>query len=142
MSSGRTRINMKANESLRALIDAALDTIKEIIAGIVSVLLTGKNYLKTIFLELILAGCYDFPRKIGLAFAITLSARIRATMTSIESNYANITRGTIGISRNAIRRFGALQRLLDRLGLNGISIPVCIINRCTFGAHRAIHNCE
>lgn len=142
MSSRGARINMEAHESLRSLFDAPLNAIKEIIARIVAVLFTSKNHLETICLELILAGRYDFPGKIGFAFAIALRAGIRSTVTSIKSDYANISRRTIGIGRNTIRRIGALQRLLNRLGLNSISVPICIINGCVLGVHRAIYDGE
>ena len=115
---------MEAHESLRALIDATLNAIKKIIAGIITVLLASKNDLKTVCLELMLA--------------ITLCAGIRLTVTSIESDYTNVACRTSCISRDTIRRIGALQRLLNRLGLNSISVPICIINRCALGVHRAI----
>ena len=123
---------MKAHKSLRALIDATLNAIKKIITGIITVLLAGKNNLETIRFKLILAGRHNLPGKIGLALAITLRTGIRSTVTGIESDYVNVASGAIGIGRNTIRRIGALQRLLDRLGLNGISIPICIVNRSTF----------
>ena len=133
---------MKANESLRTLIDATLNAIKKIIAGIIAVLLAGKNNLEAVCLELILACRHNLPGKIGLAFAITLRTGVRSTMTSIKSDYANVASGASGISRNTIRRIGALQRLLNRLCLNSISVPICIINRCALGVHRAIYNGE
>ena len=129
---------MKAHKCLRALINAALDAIKKIITGVIAVLFTSKNDLKTICLKLILACRHNLPGKIGLAFAITLCAGIRPAVASIESDYANITRGACGIGRDTIRRIGALQRLLNRLGLNSISVPICIINRSALGVHRAI----
>ena len=103
---------METHESLRALINATLDTIKKIIAGIIAVLLAGKNHLETISLKLILAGSHNLPGKIGLALAITLRTWIRSAVTSVESDYTNISRGTSGIGRNAILRIGALQCLL------------------------------
>ncbi len=105
-------------------------------------MLTRKNYLETIGFKLILARRYDFPSKIGFAFAISLRARIRTAVTRIESNYTNIACRTSGIGRNTIRRIGALQRLLNRLGLNSISVPICIINGCPLGVHRAIYDGE
>ena len=133
---------MKAHECLRTLINAALDAIQKIITGIIAVLFTSKNDLKPICLKLILACRHNLPGKIGLTFTITLCAGIRSTMTSIKSDYANVASGASGISRNTIRRIGALQRLLNRLCLNSISIPICIINRCALGVHRAIYNGE
>ena len=138
MSSRGAGINMKANESLRTLIDATLNAIKKIIAGIIAVLLAGKNNLEAVCLELILACRHNLPGKIGLAFAITLRTGVRSTMTSIKSDYANVASGASGISRNTIRRIGALQRLLNRLCLTSISVPVCIINRCALRVHGAI----
>lgn len=138
MSGGRTGIDMKAHKCLRALINAALDAIKKIITGVIAVLFTSKNGLKTICLKLILACRHNLPGKIGLAFAIALGSGIRPAVTSIESDYANVACGTSCISRDTIRRIGALQRLLNRLGLNSISVPICIINRCALGVHRAI----
>ena len=138
MSGGRTGIDMKAYECLRALINATLNAVKKIIAGIITVLLASKNDLKTIRLKLILAGRNNLPGKISLAFTITLCAGIRSTVTSIESDYTNVACGTSCISRDTIRRIGAFQRLLNRLGLNSISVPICIINRCALGVHRAI----
>ena len=138
MSGRGAGINMEAHESLRALIDATLNAIKKIIAGIITVLLASKNDLKTVCLELMLACRHNLPGKIGLAFAITLCAGIRPTVTSIESDYTNVACRTSCISRDTIRRIGALQRLLNRLGLNSISVPICIINRCALGVHRAI----
>ena len=129
---------MKAHECLRALINAALDAIQKIITGIIAVLFTSKNDLKTICLKLILACRHNLPGKIGLTFTITLRTWIRSTVTSVESDYTNVACGTSGISRDTIRRIGALQRLLNRLGLNSISVPICIINRCALGVHRAI----
>ena len=129
---------MKAHECLRALINAALDAIQKIITGIIAVLFTSKNDLKTICLKLILACRHNLPGKIGLTFTITLRAGIRSTVTSIESDYTNVACGTSCISRDTIRRIGALQRLLNRLSLNSISVPICIINRCALGVHRAI----
>ena len=133
---------MEAHESLRALIDAALNAIKKIITGIIAVLLAGKNNLKTICLKLILACRHNLPGKIGLAFAIALCTGIRSTVTSIESDYANVASRASCISRDTIRRIGALQRLLNRLCLNSISVPICIINRCALGVHRAIYDGE
>ena len=138
MGSGRTGIDMKAHECLRALINAALDAIQKIITGIIAVLFTSKNDLKTICLKLILACRHNLPGKIGLTFTITLRTWIRSTVTSVESDYTNVACGTSCISRDTIRRIGALQRLLNRLGLNSISVPICIINRCALGVHRAI----
>ena len=138
MSGGRTGIDMKAHECLRALINTTLNAIKKIIAGIITVLLASKNDLKTIRFKLILAGRNNLPGKISLAFTITLCAGIRPAVASIKSDYANITRGACGIGRDTIRRIGALQRLLNRLGLNSISVPICIINRSALGVHRAI----
>ena len=130
---------MKAHKCLRALINAALDAIKKIITGVIAVLFTSKNDLKTICLKLILACRHNLPGKIGLAFAIALGSGIRPAVTSIESDYANVACGTSCISReDTIRRIGALQRLLNRLGLNSISVPIYIINRCALGVHRAI----
>ena len=129
---------MKAHECLRALINAALDAIQKIITGIIAVLFTSKNDLKTICLKLILACRHNLPGKIGLTFTITLRTWIRSTVTSVESDYTNVACGTSCISRDTIRRIGALQRLLNRLGLNSISVPICIINRCALGVHRAI----
>ena len=129
---------MKAHECLRALINAALDAIQKIITGIIAVLFTSKNDLKTICLKLILACRHNLPGKIGLTFTITLRTWIRSTVTSIESDYTNVACGTSCISRHTIRRIGALQRLLNRLGLNSISVPICIINRCALGVHGAI----
>ena len=142
MSSGRTGIDMKAHECLCALINTTLNTIKKIITGIIAVLLAGKNNLETIRFKLILACRHYLPGKIGLAFAIALRTRVRSTVTSIESDYANVASGASGISRNTIRRIGALQRLLNRLCLNSISVPICIINRCALGVHRAIYDGE
>ena len=142
MSGGRTGIDMKAHECLRTLINATLNAIKKIITGVIAVLFTSKNDLKTVCLELILACRHNLPGKIGLAFAITLRTGVRSTMTSIKSDYANVASGASGISRNTIRRIGALQRLLNRLCLNSISVPICIINRCALGVHRAIYNGE
>ena len=133
---------MEAHESLRTLIDATLNAIKKIIARIIAVLLAGKNNLETIRFKLILAGRHNLPGKISLTFTITLSSGIRPAVASIKSNHANVTRGTRRISRNIIRRIGALQRLLNRLGLNSISVPVCIINRCSLGVHRAVYDGE
>ena len=133
---------MKAHKSLRALIDATLNAIKKIITGIIAVLFTSKNNFKTICLQLILTCRYNLPSKIGLALAITLRTGVRSTVTGIESNYINVTSGAIGIGRNTILRIGTLQRLLDRLSFNSISIPICIVNRCTFGARGAIYNRE
>ena len=48
MSSRGSRINMETHKSLRTLIDAALNTVKEIITGIIAVLFTSKNHLETI----------------------------------------------------------------------------------------------
>ena len=138
MSSGRTGIDMKAHECLCALINTTLNTIKKIITGIIAVLLAGKNNLETIRFKLILACCHYLPGKIGLAFAIALRTRVRSTVTSIESDYANVASRASGISRNTIRRIGTLQRLLNRLSLNSISVPICVINRCALGVHRAI----
>ena len=129
---------MKAHECLRALINAALDAIQKIITGIIAVLFTSKNDLKTICLKLILACRHNLPGKIGLTFTITLRTWIRSTVTSVESDYTNVACGTSCISRDTIRRIGTLQRLLNRLGLNSISVPICIINRCALGVHRAI----
>ena len=129
---------MKAHECLRALINAALDAIQKIITGIIAVLFTSKNDLKTICLKLILACRHNLPGKIGLTFTITLRTWIRSTVTSVESDYTNVACGTSCISRHTIRRIGALQRLLNRLGLNSISVPICIINRCALGVHGAI----
>ena len=129
---------MEAHESLCALIDATLNAIKKIITGIIAVLLASKNNLETIRFKLIFAGRHNLPGKISLTFTITLGSGIRSTVTSIEGDYANVACGTSGISRNTIRRIGTLQRLLNRLGLDSISVPVCIINRCALGVHRAI----
>ena len=129
---------MKAHKSLRALIDTTLDAIKKIITGVIAVLFASKNDLKTVCLKPILAGSHNLPGKIGLTFTITLRAGIRSTVTSIESDYTNVACGTSCISRDTIRRIGALQRLLNRLSLNSISVPICIINRCALGVHRAI----
>ncbi len=104
---------MKAHKSLRALIDATLNAIKKVITGVIAVLFTSKNDLKTICLELILACRHNLPGKIGLAFAIALRTRVRSTVTSIESDYANVASRASGISRNTIRRIGTLQRLLN-----------------------------
>ena len=104
---------MKAHKSLRALIDATLNAIKKIITGVIAVLFTSKNDLKTICLKLILACRHNLPGKIGLAFAIALRTRVRSTVTSIESDYANVASRASGISRNTVRRIGALQRLLN-----------------------------
>ena len=142
MSSRGAGINMEAHESLRTLIDATLNAIKKIITGVIAVLFTSKNDLKTVCLELILACRHNLPGKIGLAFAITLRTGVRSTMTSIKSDYANVASGASGISRNTIRRIGTLQRLLNRLCLNSISVPICIINRCALGVHRAIYDVE
>ncbi len=95
---------METHKSLRTLIDAALNTVKEIITGIIAVLFTSKNHLETICLKLILASRYNLPGKIGLAFTITLRAGIRPTMTGIKSDYANVACGTSCISRDTIRR--------------------------------------
>ena len=133
---------MEAHESLRTLIDATLNAIKKIITRIIAVLLAGKNNLETIRFKLILAGRHNLPGKISLTFTITLGSGIRPAVASIKSNHANVTRGTRRISRNIIRRIGALQRLLNRLGLNSISVPVCIINRCSLGVHRAVYDGE
>ena len=142
MSSRGTRINMEAHKSLSALINATLNAIQKIITGIIAVLLASKNNLETICLKPILACRHNLPGKIGLTFTITLCAGIRSTVTSIESDYTNVACGTSCISRNTIRRIGALQRLLNRLGLNSISVPICIINRCSLGVHRAIYDGE
>ena len=133
-----TGIDMKAHESLCALINTTLNTIKKIITGIIAVLLAGKNNLETIRFKLILAGRHNLPSKISLTFAIALRAGVRSTVTSIESDYTNVACRTSGISRDTIRRIGALQRLLNRLGLNSISVPICIINRYALRVHRAI----
>ena len=133
---------MEAHESLRTLIDATLNAIKKIITRIIAVLLAGKNNLETIRFKLILAGRHNLPGKISLTFTITLGSGIRPAVASIKSNHANVTRGTRRISRNIIRRIGALQRLLNRLGLNSISVPVYIINRCSLGVHRAVYDGE
>ena len=142
MSSRGAGINMEAHESLRTLIDATLNAIKKIITGVIAVLLTSKNDLKTICFKLILAGRHNLPGKISFTFTITLRTGIRSTMTSIKSDYANVASGASGISRNTIRRIGALQRLLNRLCLNSISVPICIINRCALGVHRAVYDGE
>ena len=95
---------MKAHKSLRALIDATLNAIKKIIAGIIAVLFTSKNDFKTICLKLILACRHNLPSKIGLALTITLRTGIRPTVTGIKSDYANVACGTSCISRDTIRR--------------------------------------
>ena len=133
---------MKAHKSLRALIDTTLDAIKKIITGVIAVLFTSKNDLKTVCLKLILACRHNLPGKIGLAFAITLRAGVRPAVASVESDYANITRGTCGIGRNAIRRISTLQCLLDSLSLDCISVLICIVNRCALGARRSLNNRE
>ena len=62
-------------------------------------------------------------------------------MASIEGNYPNVfSRRARSIGRNAVRRIGTLQRLFDRLGLNGIAIAVCIVNGSAFGISRAVNN--
>ena len=131
---------MEAHESLRALIDATLNAIKEIVTGIVAVLLTSKNHLETICFKLILTSRYNLPGKIGLTFTITLCTGIRSAVASIKGNYANTSRRTSGVGGNAIRRIGAFQCLLDRLSFNGVPVSIRIVNRCTFGAHGAINN--
>ena len=52
-------------------------------------------------------------------------------MASIEGNYPNV------FSRRAR---SILQRLLDRLGLNGIAIAVCIVNGSAFAISSAVNN--
>ena len=131
---------MKANKGLRALINAALYAIKIIIAGIVARLLARKNDLKAVGFKFLFACCHYLPGKISFALAITLSARINSAMAGIKCNYPNITRRALSVSRNAIRRISAFQRLLDRLSFNGITIAVRIVNRSALGAHGAINN--
>ena len=94
---------MEAHESLRTLIDATLNAIKKIITGVIAVLLTSKNDLKTICFKLIFAGRHNLPSKISLAFTIALRTRVRSTVTSIESDYANVASRASGISRDTIR---------------------------------------
>ena len=142
MSSRGTRINMETHKSLSALIDATLNAIKKIITGIIAVLLASKNNLETISFKPILAGSHNLPGKIGLTFTITLGSGIRPAVASIKSDHANVTRRTRRISRDAIRRIGTLQCLLDSLGLDCVSVPICIVNRCALGIHRAIYDGE
>ena len=131
---------METNKSLRALINAALHTIEIIIAGIIASLLASENDLKAIGFKFIFAGCHDLPGKVSLAFAISLRAGIHSAMTGIKRNYPNIARGALGVGRNAIGRIGAFQCLLNRLGFNGITISVCIVNGSVLRTHGAIDN--
>ena len=131
---------MKANKGLRALINAALYAIKIIIAGIVARLLARKNDLKAVSFKFIFAGCHDLPGKVGFTLAISLRAGINSAMTGIKCNHPNIARGALSVGRYAIRRISAFQCLLNRLGLNGITIAVRIVNRSALGAHGAINN--
>ena len=140
VSSRRPRVDMEANKGLCALINAALYAIKVIIAGIVAGLLACKNDLKAVSFKFILAGCHNLPGKIGFTLAISLRAGINSAMACIKCNYPNIARGTLSISGNAIGRIGAFQCLLNRLGFNGITIAVRIVNRSTLGAHGAIND--
>ena len=125
---------METNKCLCSLIDATLYAIKVIIAGIVAGLLTCKNDLKAVSFKFIFAGCYDLPGKVGFTLAISLRARINSAMTGIKCNHPNIARGALSVGRYAIRRIGAFQCLLNRLGFNGITIAVRIVNRSTLGA--------
>ena len=131
---------MKANKGLRALINAAPYAIKIIIAGIVARLLARKNDLKAVSFKFIFAGCHDLPGKVGFTLAISLRAGINSTMTGIKCNHPNIARGALSVGRYAIRRISAFQCLLNRLGLNGITIAVRIVNRSVLGAHGAIND--
>ena len=131
---------MKANKGLRALINAALYAIKIIITGIVARLLARKNDLKAVSFKFIFAGCHDLPGKVGFTLAISLRAGINSAMTGIKCNHPNIARGALSVGRYAIRRISAFQCLLNRLGLNGITIAVRIVNRSALGAHGAIND--
>ena len=131
---------METNKCLCSLIDAALYAIKVIIAGIVARLLARKNDLKAVSFKFIFAGCHDLPGKVGFTLAITLSARIHPAMSRVKCNNPHITRGALSIGGNAIGRISAFQCLLNRLGLNGITITVRIVNRSALGAHGAIND--
>ena len=131
---------MKANKGLRALINAALYAIKIIIAGIVTGLLACKNDLKAVGFKFIFAGCHDLPGKVGFTLAISLRAGINSAMAGIKCNHPNIARGALSVGRYAIRRISAFQCLLNRLGFNGITIAVRIVNRSALGAHGAIND--
>ena len=131
---------METNKCLCSLIDAALYAIKVIIAGIVAGLLACKNDLKAVSFKFIFAGCHDLPGKVGFTLAISLRARINSAMTGIKCNHPNIARGALSVGRYAIRRISAFQCLLNRLGLNGITITVRIVNRSALGAHGAIND--
>ena len=131
---------METNKGLSALINATLNAVEVIIAGIVAGLLACKNDLEAVGFKFIFACCHYLPGKISFALAITLSARIHPAMTSIKCNNPHVTRRALSISRNAIRRIGAFQRLLDRLSFNGIAVAVRIVNRSALGAHGAINN--
>ena len=131
---------MEANKGLRSLIYAALYAIKEIIAGIVAGLLAGKNDLKAVSFKFIFTGRHDLPGKVGFTLAISQRAGINSAMAGIKCNYPNIARGALSVGSYAIRRISAFQRLLDRLGLNGIAIAVCIVNRSGLRIHGGIDN--
>ena len=131
---------MEADKGLCSLIDAALYAIKVIIAGIVAGLLACKNDLKAVSFKFIFAGCHDLPGKVGFTLAISLRAGINSAMTGIKCNHPNIARGALSVGRYAIRRISAFQCLLNRLGLNGITIAVRIVNRSALGARGAIND--
>ena len=131
---------METNKGLSALINATLNAVEVIIAGIVAGLLARENDLKAVSFKFIFACCHDLPGKVSLAFAIPLRTGIHSAMPGIKCNYPNIARRALSVGRNAIRRISAFQRLLDRLGFNGITIAVRIVNRSALGAHGAINN--
>ena len=131
---------METNKGLSALINATLNAVEVIIAGIVAGLLACENDLEAVGFKFIFACCHYLPGKISFAFAIALRAGIYSAMTSIKRNYPHIACGALRVGRNAVGRISAFQRLLDRLSFNGITIAVRIVNRGALGAYGAVNN--